>query len=419
MATPAPIAPEEALALVRISARLLFANGQTTRRCIDSVVHLGACLGLTVEIAARWGELDLRVSGPSLPARLEVIAVTPAGVEMHKVTETLDVMDKVCLGTLAPAQARAALDAIDHLKPISLLRFAAFAGAGAAALAVIFGAVDPVTLLLIFASAAGGACVRRWLSHVAPNPLPQPLAASFLAGLVAAAASHIFPASVVFVIALCPCMILVPGPHLLNSALDLARMRLPLGGARLGYAALLILMICIGLLAGLSLGAASLPLSGGAAVPLAIDVIAAGIAVAAFGTYFSMPWRMLPFPMAVGMAGHAVHWATLAVGAGLTAATFATCFLVGAVVTPLANRMRLPFAAVAFASVVSLMPGSFLFRMSDALIGMGAAAPAAQPALLIAAIEDATTAVAVLVAMALGLILPKVILERLFPPTLP
>jgi hypothetical protein len=36
--------------------------------------------------------------------------------------------------------------------------------------------------------------------------------------------------------------------------------------------------------------------------------------------------------------------------------------LVNILVTPVADRLHLPFAAVAFSAVVSLMPGFFLFN---------------------------------------------------------
>ena len=39
--------------------------------------------------------------------------------------------------------------------------------------------------------------------------------------------------------------------------------------------------------------------------------VAAGCAVAAFGTFFSMPWRLLPFPISVGMLAHAARWALI------------------------------------------------------------------------------------------------------------
>jgi len=414
MPQPTPAGEEEAIALLRACAGLLFSNGQTTERTVRSLSRLATHFGLTVSVGARWGEVALRFAFAGRGERLEIIAATPSGVEMHKVTETLKIMEAVREGRLTPPAALAQLDAVAHLPPVSLLRFASFAGAGAAALAVIFGATDPLTILLVFASAFAGACLRRALAHLFSNPLPQPLGAALLAGVVAVGAGRLMPAAAVFVIALCPCMVLVPGPHLLNGALDLARLRLPLALERLSYAGVLVLLITVGLMTGLSVGGQSLPLSAdGASVSLGVDVIAAGIAIAAYGTFFSMPWRMLPIPMAVGMVGHALHWAVLALGGGPATSSFVACLFVGAVVTPISNRLHMPFAAFAFASVVSLIPGSFVFRMADALIGLANAGADAPPQLLTAAVVDGTTALAIMIAMAFGLILPKMLIEDL------
>lgn len=417
MGEPSPAGGEDVITLLRACARLLFCNGQTTERTVRNLTRLARHFGLTLSVGARWGEVALRFVQKDRGEWLEIVPAIPAGVEMHKVTETLKIMDAVRAGDLTPAAALERITAVEHLPPVSLLRFASLAGAGAAALAVIFGATDPVTILLVFVSAFAGAALRRWLAGVAPTPLPQPLGAAFLAGLIAVGVGHLLPSSAVFVIALCPCMVLVPGPHLLNGAIDMARMRLPLALERLSYAGLLVLLITVGLLAGLSLGGQSIPLTpGGASVALPVDVIAAGIAIAAYGTFFSMPWRMLPLPMAVGMVAHALHWGVLALGGGAALSSFVACLFVGAVVTPLSNRLHMPFAAFAFASVVSLIPGSFVFRMADALIGMANAGPSAAPQLLTAAAVYGTTAVAIMIAMAFGLILPKMLIEDLVPP---
>jgi uncharacterized membrane protein YjjB (DUF3815 family) len=105
------------------------------------------------------------------------------------------------------------------------------------------------------------------------------------------------------VVAFCPCTVLVPGSHLLNGAIDLVRTRIALGVARLTYAGIIVLMICFGLLLGFAAGGAPFPAAGPSTpVPLLADVIAAGCAVASFGTFFSMPWRMLPFPMGADLA---------------------------------------------------------------------------------------------------------------------
>ena len=74
--------------------------------------------------------------------------------------------------------------------------------------------------------------------------------------------------------------------------------------------------ISTGLLLGLALLGVSLPVDpAGRAVPLWQDVIAAGVAVAAYSVFFSMPLRMLAWPVAVGMLAHALRWAALTVSA--------------------------------------------------------------------------------------------------------
>ncbi len=197
------------------------------------------------------------------------------------------------------------------------------AAVGAAALGVIFGAIHWLSLVLIAASAGLGACLRRWLAGLSHNLFVQPFCAALIAGSIGAVSVH---SSALRLVALCPCMVLVPGPHLLNGTLDLVRGRLPLGASRIGYASLIILMICAGLLIGLSLGGVNLPASGTFhSVPLGYDVIAAGVAVAAFGTFFSMPWRMLPIPILTGALAHAGRWAVISLCGGQRARRSQRC----------------------------------------------------------------------------------------------
>ena len=76
-------------------------------------------------------------------------------------------------------------------------------------------------------------------------------------------------------------------------------------------------------------------------------MIAAGVAVAAYGAFFSMPWRLLPVPVLVGMLAHGVHWAAIAVaGASPAIASMLACLLVGTIIWPVADRLRLPFAGL-------------------------------------------------------------------------
>jgi len=410
------VASAEELALISLCARLLFENGESTERVVSALNQLAEALGFRASTFARWDELTILINDGS-GSRLETLAAAPVGMDMRKVAATIGVMDDVRNGHLDVKAARSALEDVARFPPISLARFALLAAAGAAALGVIFGATHPFSLLLIAISAGAGACLRRWLSGISRNLFVQPLCAALLAGAIGATAVRLQFSSALRLVAVCPCMILVPGPHLLNGTMDLARARIALGASRIAYAGVIILTICTGLLTGLSFGSVSLPVSVPSyPVPLGYDVIAAGVAVAAYGTFFAMPWRMLPIPVAIGMLAHASRWGTISLaGAGVQTGAFVACLIVGIIITPITDRLRLPFAAFAFASVVSLIPGVYLFRMAGGLVDLLTLGELASTGMLLNTIADGATAVLILLAMAFGLILPKMCIEHFYP----
>lgn len=411
--TGADQVPADILHLLSASVTLLFENGQTTEKVISAVTRLGAALGYGAIILPRWGEVHIRIDGLA-DRGWEIIAATPAGVDMHKVIATLGVIDDVCAGRIDAVAARSSLDAITRFPPVGVARFALFAAAGASALAVIFGAAHWFSLILIALSAGIGAYLRRRLGGLSRNLFVQPFSAALLAGIVGAAAVQLQLSSTLRLVAVCPCMVLVPGPHLLNGALDLIRGRLPLGASRIGYAGLIILMICTGLLAGLALGGVNLPASAPSSpVPLGYDVVAAGVAVAAYCTFFAMPWALLPIPIVIGMLAHTCRWLVITIGGGsVEAGALIACLVAGIIVTPVAHRLRLPFAAFGFASVVSLIPGMYLFRMAGGLVALMAPGGKASPELLSGTLADGVTAFLILLAMAFGLIAPKMLIEH-------
>jgi uncharacterized membrane protein YjjP (DUF1212 family) len=404
---------EERSDLILAFARVLYVNGQSTDQTLAAAAQLGDTLGLRARILPRWGELQLQAKDTD--ARLiSTVSADPAGVNMDRVASAMQAIEDLNAGRLAPGAAMKVINAISQAPPAPTWLFTLAAGAGAAALAVIFGVQHLAAAALVFLSAAAGAVLRRSVAQYSANVFLQPFCAGLLAGVIGALAVRYELSSSLRLVAVCPCMILVPGPHVLNGALDLVKGRIDLGAARLIYAGLVIAAISIGLLLGLTVLGVSLPVDeAGRAVPLWQDVIAAGVAVAAYSIFFSMPPHMMAWPVAAGMLAHALRWGALVV-LGFSAATGAliACLVVGLILTPVARRRQMPFAAIGFASVVSMIPGVFLFRMASGLLQL-ANDPHSTLELLSATIADGLTAGTVIIAMSFGLIVPKLAIDRL------
>ena len=399
------------LDLASQAAKLLLENGQTTEGTSRSIDRIGRALGTDLSLFPGWGRLSVRAARDSTAID---VPMTPAGIDIGRVAAAEGVIDQLAAGRIDAPQALDQLQAVRARPPVSVLRLAIMAALGAAALAVIFGAMDPLTLGLIAASAGLGGLLRRAVSHLSGNAFAQPFAASLLAGAIASLCmSRGLPIDGRLV-AVCPCMVLVPGPHVLNGAIDLVRNRLPLGMARLGFASLVVLAICAGLLLGLSLGGATLEPGGpGHVVPLGYDVAAAAIAVSAYGAFFNLPWRTLVLPIGVGMLAHALRWWLLSLGFSVPLGAFAACLLVGCLVSPLAARLRVPFGALAFASVVALIPGVYLFQAASQALALAGPRRPDAAAIALGLLQNGITAFLVVAAMTTGLILPKLCIDQL------
>jgi uncharacterized membrane protein YjjB (DUF3815 family) len=112
---------------------------------------------------------------------------------------------------------------------------------------------------------------------------------------------------------------------------------------------------------------------------------------------------MLYWAFLVGAAAHALRWTVVDhleadpwVGAGLA------CLFVGLVLVPVCERWQLPFAALGFASVVSLVPGVLIFRALADFAQLASTSGAASQQLLVETADNASSAALILLVMPLG-----------------
>jgi uncharacterized membrane protein YjjB (DUF3815 family) len=77
----------------------------------------------------------------------------------------------------------------------------------------------------------------------------------------------------------------------------------------------------------------------------------------------------------------------------------------------LARYLKLPFAALAFSAVVSMMPGIFVFKLASGLVEVYLAGSSATLPMLTNVVSNGTATFLIVMAMTFGLITPKMLID--------
>jgi uncharacterized membrane protein YjjP (DUF1212 family) len=408
-------APGDAERFLVEAITVLHANGAESDRTEQRTRQLARALGVNARAELGWSWSDVTFEPDARASEIRRTARRPDSVVLNRVLAVNRIIDDLDAGSLRLADAWDRLRSAAALPAVNIVVFVAACVVGGCGLAVLFGVRHGLTLALIAGCCALGALVRRGLGRLGASVYAQLSAAGVLAGLCGGASSALAVGSPLGLAALCPCLILVPGPHLLKGSLDIATSRIPLGLSRLVFASVILISIAAGLLVGLWIGGAQLVADPpGRHISILVDVPTAGILAVAFGVFFSAPLRILYWPFLAGGAAHALRWVVVEqwhrdpwLGAGLA------CLFVGLVLIPICERWQLPFAALGFASVVSLVPGVLVFRALAGVVELPSTTGATSQRLLVATADNASSAALIVFAMALGFVIANEVWSRL------
>ena len=302
--------------------------------------------------------------------RTEVAEIRAVGVDAHRLTELTHLCDGLRPGA-TPDDVDAELYRIAALRPLhGALANALFAGVACGAFAFLNNG-GVVEVLGVLVAATLGQLVRRALVHRGVNQLAVTMLAAavacavYLGGvLTLAAAGGVDPGHEAGYVS--AVLFLVPGFALVTGALDLARLDLSAGVARLVHAGVVLVS------AGLSVWAVSW-VSGQAPteipafdLPLAVEVaaraVASGLGVLGFALLFNSPWRLATAAAGIGLVANVLRLQLADADVAPQAATMLATLLVGLLAAWIAPRLRVPRITLSVPAVVIMVPGAAVYR---------------------------------------------------------
>lgn len=237
-------------------------------------------------------------------------------------------------------------------------------GAAAASLARLLGG-DGGAMLVDAIAVGAGYLVRQELGRRHFSVLALPFVAALIGALLGGIAIRRGWTATPALGLVVPSLILVPGPHIINGLLDLIDNHVPLGIARLALAGSILLAAALGIVVGVEAVLGEIPdarSEGTRPLTVFADMLLAGVVTCGFAAAYNTEWSRVALAIAGGMLGHGLRYLALLWGCPLSAATFVGGATVGVVAAYISRTTRSPFAVVAFAGAVTMMPGVQIYR---------------------------------------------------------
>ena len=343
--------------------RILLLNGSDTEQVQASIARFAAAFDVEANLLVSYeAVLVTIVAGGHI--RTKVGHRLPGiGVGMAAIEAVNQLIDDVDGGDRDLVKVQSRLNAVER-HPGSYPRWQVVAGltVTAASLSRLFGADG---LACIAAGLAGslGTWVRLELGRRQVNPVLSVFVVALLSGIVGATIVGTGVSRTPALALVAPAMILVPGVPLINGILDMIRNHVTMGISRLGFAALLVLAIALGMFAATRVTHVGVPIDAPAAtIGVLQDAVFSALAAGGYALLFSVPTRMAWACGLCGVASHTLRTLLFHLGVDLITGTLIGALAVGFLAQGFARHFRAPAVALAFPGVVAMVPGAYAFR---------------------------------------------------------
>jgi len=332
---------------------------------------------------------------------------------------TCEIMDELCKGRIGMDEARKRLESVQSSAPLyKRWMVAIIFGIATSAFAFLLGG-DWGTIIVSGIATGLGLIVRQQLAKRNLTLFAQPFAAGLIGAIFGGIAIRLGWTLTPGLCLIVPALMIVPGPHFINSVDDLLENHLRTSVFRLVLGMSIVFAGALGAILGAWLTLNAAPVGSGPATPipitLALDVVLASVAAAGVGISYNSPARALWISILCGLVGHGLRFVCMKQGIGLAAATLVGCFAIGVISDIAVKRLQLPFTAVAFAGAVTMMPGLLLYESIVGAIRLGIVGKEGDATLVTATFAPLFRATLVVSAMTIGLLLGARLLGLLQP----
>ncbi len=393
------------LRFIQRVARLLLQYNLRTASLRERIEEIGLALWLPLQVHIGYRTVTVFApDGVTVHAQAPEFRINVAVSAQVNLT-----IDKVCAGKLSLPEAIRILDEVEktagrHDRWTLSVMFGLAAGALAWLLSADWGGMAVIAL-----SSALGMLVRQEMHKHHPVLFALPFVAALIGSLMGGAVIQLGWTETPGICLIVPALMLVPGPHLINGLYDMIENNMQTGIPRLGLAAGILVAAAMGIFLGgwITLGMTTVPIYKGivlAPIPLWQDVLLAGVAACGFGAFYNAPWRVLWTSILCGMVGHGVRFLCLKQGMQIEIATLFACLAIGFMAIRWVSSMRIPFAAVAFAGAVPMMPGVLMFQTIGGAMEISFAGANAPVALVSTTLASGFKAAFVVGGMGMGLL---------------